>query len=70
MKFHVGDSFRIDTPKMSTRGVIVKINRKTVVYDAPYWVCEGVPDGWVRGLRIARSDMDDAQIFHEQITPG
>lgn len=60
----VGDSFTINTQRLSTKGVVTKINRKTLVYDAPYMVCPGAPDGWLRGLRIDLADLEEATILH------
>lgn len=58
----VGDSFSINTPSLSARGVVTKINRRTIVYDVPYMVCPGVPDGWLRGLKISIDELPHIKV--------
>jgi hypothetical protein len=55
---NVGDSFEIYNRRCSARGVITKINRVNVIYDAPYFVTSTSPDGWLRGLKLAKEEFE------------
>jgi hypothetical protein len=60
-KILVGREFIVNTPELSARGVITKVNRNTVTFDAPYYVTKETPDGIMHGLKISKKDLAAAK---------
>ena len=60
--YQVGDIFRISTPRLFTSGVITKIARVNLYYDAVYGLT-----GEVMHLKLPRHEMKNATILRPNI---
>lgn len=60
--YQVGDVFRISTPRLFTSGVITKIARVNLYYDAVYALT-----GEIMHLKLPRAEMKNATILRPNI---